>query len=222
MSKMDKEKMRLYQRERRKRLRGADVSAKIRMFVSPVKPKMELDEIKKLRGSSVPIDDGYKIYFLFRGDEIVYIGQTRSLLNRISAHQNGTVDTAKKEFDSIAVVSSTKESVNDDERVYIGHYAPKHNVHHKQRQYVTTIDCLGCAELRGIIDQRDLELKGLRESLSVLPAGTCKGCSDRDTANMILRLKLVAVEKELGMIKRDRKVEKQDEPRSPYRLGPGV
>ena len=84
------------------------------------------------------------------------------------------------------------------------------------------IDCLGCAELRGIIDQRDLELKGLRESLSVAPAGTCKGCSDRDTANLILRTKVTMLEKELGLLKREKKVEREEVPKSPYRLGPGV
>ena len=84
------------------------------------------------------------------------------------------------------------------------------------------IDCLGCAELRGVVDQKDLELKGLKESLSVAPAGVCKGCSDRDMANAILRAKVLMLEKELGLLKREKKVEREEVPKSPYRLGPGV
>jgi len=84
------------------------------------------------------------------------------------------------------------------------------------------IDCLGCAELRGVVDQKDLELKGLRESLSVLPAGVCKGCSDRDMANAILRARVLMLEKELGLLKREKKVEREEVLKSPYRLGPGV
>lgn len=59
----------------------------------------------------------------------------------------------------------------------------------------------------------------------ITPANTlipCKSCSDKDTANAILRAKVLMLEKELGLLKRERKIEKQDEPKSPYRLGVGV
>jgi predicted GIY-YIG superfamily endonuclease len=157
----NKEEMRLYQQARRRRLRGETVTTVIQRFVTPVKPKMDIEEIKQLRSSAIPIDDGYKIYFLFQGDEVVYIGQTRSLLSRISAHQNGTVDTAKKDFDSISVVPSTKESVNDDERVYIGYYSPKHNKHNKRRQYVTEVGLCGNCNLL------EIEIKKLKADLAL-------------------------------------------------------
>jgi len=58
---------------------------------------------------------------------------------------------------------------------------------------------------------------------SVTPVtGICNACNDKDTANTILRAKVLMLEKELALLKRERKVEKQDEPKSPYRLGPGV
>lgn len=84
------------------------------------------------------------------------------------------------------------------------------------------IDCLGCVELGEAVDAKDKELDALRKKDVMAPAGSCKGCSDRDTANAILRAKVLMLEKELGLLKRERKIEKQDEPKSPYRLGVGV
>ena len=204
----DKEAMRLYQQARRKRLRGFEVSAKIRMFVSPVEPKMDFEKIKSLRGSSVPIDDGYKIYFLFSGDEIVYIGQTRSLLTRISAHHNGTKETVKKDFDSIAVVPSTKETVNDDERIYIGYYAPKHNVCNKQKQYIATSECPDCKLLNLEIARLREEILSLRAEKST-PAGIIKTKDDAARVVGGLGFKRVAHDPRCGcMICKPLKVDK--------------
>ena len=49
----------------------------------------------------------------------------------------------------------------------------------------------------------------------------CQECKNKDMANAILRAKVLMLEKELGLLKREQKP-KLDEPRSPYRLGPGV
>ena len=87
------------------------------------------------------------------------------------------------------------------------------------------IDCLGCAELREVVEVKDVELVSLRSKLVVAPTGSCKGCADRDTTNLILKARLVMVEKELTLMKRDRKVLDavggDGCKASPYRLGPG-
>lgn len=122
-----KEEMRLYQKERRLKQK----TAKIRSLLNVIPQKLSFEELKNLRGTTVPIDDGFKIYFLFSGDEIVYIGQTRSLLNRISNHKNGLGLTMKKDFNSIAVIDSDRDNINYEEYCYISHYAPKYNKNHK-------------------------------------------------------------------------------------------
>ncbi len=51
----------------------------------------------------------------------------------------------------------------------------------------------------------------------VLPVLPCRGCEDRDTANKILRAKLLMAEKELTLLRRDRQAmqdAKKDMPRN--------
>lgn len=83
--------------------------------------------------------------------------------------------------------------------------------------------CPDCVELMGEIEDLNLEIKGLTAALPTVGAvGVCGGCSDKDMANKILRAKVLMLEKELGLLKREKKVEREEAPKSPYRLGPGV
>ena len=70
-----------------------------------------------------PIDFviGPSIYFLFDGDEIVYIGRSRNVMKRISAHLND------KYFDSYAVFWVGKSRSVEIEAAMIGLYRPKYN-----------------------------------------------------------------------------------------------
>jgi hypothetical protein len=123
-----KEEARLYKQEYRKRLReqGRPVGNAQRSGLS--QPKLGIDEIRGLRSDAIPLSAvGWFIYFLFSGEQIVYVGQTRSLLPRVQVHKNGTIDSEKKDFDSIALVPSTKETINREELGYIKWFSPKYN-----------------------------------------------------------------------------------------------
>lgn len=51
---------------------------------------------------------------------------------------------------------------------------------------------------------------------------SCQGCSDKDMANKILRAKVLMLERELVLLKREKKADQEETPKSPYRLGPGI
>lgn len=66
------------------------------------------------------------IYFLMNGDELVYIGKTTKLADRLTSHNGDTMN--KKEFDSIFFLPIEKNWELDVlERCYIEMYKPKYN-----------------------------------------------------------------------------------------------
>jgi hypothetical protein len=66
--------------------------------------------------------DACGVYFLISSDEIVYIGQSVNIANRISAHKD-------KSFDSVAFVGCKKSELDILESLYIIAYQPKLNGH---------------------------------------------------------------------------------------------
>lgn len=169
---LSRDRMREYQRERRARLGGLAKTERIRVFVDPVEPKFTLEELKQIRGRSIPIDDGVKIYFLFRGDEIVYIGQSASLLQRISTHS--FCKDNKKDFDSVAVISSDKEHVKAEERAYINYHKPEYNKTNKQPH--TKLVCPECERLRKEIAELTRQLNEERaKKKGVVAASSSSG-----------------------------------------------
>lgn len=70
-------------------------------------------------------DNIYFVYFLCDGDEIVYVGQTSILTNRIKTHK------PDKEFTDVyyITVQSTKEALRV-EAYYIRRFKPKYNKTH--------------------------------------------------------------------------------------------
>lgn len=64
----------------------------------------------------------FNIYFLFNKDDIVYIGRTKRLEDRILAHKKGDFI-----FDSYSVLEVDEEDFSDLEKYYIFKYKPMYN-----------------------------------------------------------------------------------------------
>lgn len=64
---------------------------------------------------------GTGVYFLFQGDQIVYVGQTRSIAERIGQH------IKTKAFDSFAWIEVPKDRLEAVERAYINSLRPPLN-----------------------------------------------------------------------------------------------
>jgi excinuclease UvrABC nuclease subunit len=81
---------------------------------------LEKDEIesKKEKISSVPI-----VYFLFMGNEIVYIGKSESGYARIDKH----IKEGTKIFDSYSYIKCFGGMLSRYEKAYIEKYKPKYN-----------------------------------------------------------------------------------------------
>lgn len=63
------------------------------------------------------------IYFLVKGNEVVYVGQSSSVLSRIGTH----ILDKNKEFDAFSFMSVPKESLDILETIYIKVLNPKFN-----------------------------------------------------------------------------------------------
>lgn len=64
---------------------------------------------------------GPAVYFLYKGDEIVYVGQTNNLLRRVASH------FGFKDFDHFSYIACRKEELTELERRAILKYRPKLN-----------------------------------------------------------------------------------------------
>jgi len=59
------------------------------------------------------------VYFLFDGDDLVYVGQSRNVLYRVGGHLKSI-----KEFDSYGVVECEADQLDSLEAAYIKRYQP--------------------------------------------------------------------------------------------------
>jgi len=73
------------------------------------------------------------IYILFDGDEIVYVGQSKSPYSRLSAHQRD------KHFSAVRLLPCLKHRMSYWEKKLIKKYSPKLNKTHNENK-VTSID----------------------------------------------------------------------------------
>ena len=73
------------------------------------------------------------IYFLFDGDEIVYIGQSINPYSRITQH------IKKKKFSHVRFLPCSSRRMNYWEQKLISKYNPKYNVTHNKRYNVTSL-----------------------------------------------------------------------------------
>jgi predicted GIY-YIG superfamily endonuclease len=64
------------------------------------------------------------VYFLFSGDEIVYVGKSENGIARILQH----VSEGQKLFTHYSYIVVEKDSLESEERAYIKSYRPKYNI----------------------------------------------------------------------------------------------
>jgi hypothetical protein len=87
-----------------------------------VKRYPNLEEIRLRASGKISLSQSeYVIYFLFNNEELIYIGQTRNLLKRISVHKRTKV------FDKISIVETDYKDVMCLEQGYIKKYKPIYN-----------------------------------------------------------------------------------------------
>ena len=89
--------------------------------------------LNELLARRVFLPSNHVVYVLFKGDSIVYVGQTAQLPQRLAAHLNRGID-----FDSYSIVEVPHENTmchRDAEAAYIRAYSPPLNaVHHPERK----------------------------------------------------------------------------------------
>jgi len=74
------------------------------------------------------------IYFLFKGNEIVYIGQTNNLFSRIKSHKKGKRSKCQpiKRFDTFGYITISYrfgcDNINNAEAYYIRKHKPLYNI----------------------------------------------------------------------------------------------
>ena len=100
------------------------------------------------------------VYFLFDGDEMVYIGQSRDILLRLRVHEAD----ATKPFDRWAYVDVPEKDLMDVEARYIRMFQPPYNRTHQvfpRRRHIRPSKTLGkvVATARGLrlIDDQPLD-----------------------------------------------------------------
>ena len=82
---------------------------------------LEVDELLKISQKVVKFKP--RVYFLFDGDEIVYVGSTTQFESRILSHQR-----SKKVFDKFAYLDCSLEQMEFIEYRYINKFNPKYNI----------------------------------------------------------------------------------------------
>ena len=81
-----------------------------------------MKEIKDLKRYEI-LDSDSGVYFLYQGDEIVYVGQAMSVYSRVGVHKK----TGEIAFDSFSFISLDIEEADAVESRYILELQPKHN-----------------------------------------------------------------------------------------------
>ncbi|WP_257540564.1 AlpA family phage regulatory protein [Sphingobium sp. CFD-1] len=83
--------------------------------------------VDRLREFAVPIADmmhgGTGLYFLWRGDSVVYVGQTRAGFLRIATHMSNT----GMAFDAVGFLRCPSSELDAAERAYIDRLLPEYN-----------------------------------------------------------------------------------------------
>jgi hypothetical protein len=162
MKKRTREEARLYARARRARIKAKGVNLQDKRRLVVVAPEYAIDKLLAIRRDSIPISFGdCNIYFLFQDEEVVYVGQSKSLLPRIAAHRGGNRDTDKKIFNAIALVEVTPENVNSEELKYIKWFSPRYNKVGVPKIPVTPI-------ASSLQEEYELRLKILRGRVAIL------------------------------------------------------
>lgn len=91
------------------------------------KPLEKLHNLKCLPFDKVGYGSG--VYFLCKGNDIVYVGESTCLIARISAHLHEKI----KDFDSVYFLSIAPHARRKVEKAFIQHYNPKYNIQKENR-----------------------------------------------------------------------------------------
>lgn len=87
------------------------------------------DALSKIRDLKFPVqsssDDTGHIYFLFKGDEVVYVGQTTVGMNRVYHHK--TKAGGCKDFDSVTMLECDVNELDKMESEWIIRLRPRYN-----------------------------------------------------------------------------------------------
>ncbi|MBX9604650.1 MAG: GIY-YIG nuclease family protein [Gammaproteobacteria bacterium] len=87
---------------------------------------MVLHSIEAISASRQPLPPVYcGVYFLFEGDELVYIGQSVNIVQRIHAHEK--IRHSGRDITSWAFQPCAPEDLRALEHLYIGIYRPPLN-----------------------------------------------------------------------------------------------
>ena len=79
---------------------------------------------------TVPHIKGTFIYFLLKDNEVVYVGQTKSGLDRPFQHKD-------KDFDMVKILPCDESELNEMEDFYILKYEPKYNKFFSASTYIS-------------------------------------------------------------------------------------
>ena len=95
---------------------------------------------KKILSSKREFKEDYIIYALINNNEIVYIGQSKNIVVRLSSHR-----TSNKVFDRWCIVENlgtytTSKEVNRLEEKYIRKFLPKYNKIHNTEYQKKVLD----------------------------------------------------------------------------------
>jgi hypothetical protein len=97
---------------------------------TPMIDIMSLNELRALPGDTGDLIDVCAVYFLWRGADLLYIGQSACLENRVFAHErrrDGYHAGVQIPFDRYTFIQIGKEAIDATETAYIRTYRPPYN-----------------------------------------------------------------------------------------------
>lgn len=97
-------------------------------FFDPI--EMGLEDPTEIRSRASRIEKVSGVYFLFDGDELVYVGESGDIYGRVQSHR-AVAQTGGKKFDHAAFMEYPAEQRKKVEASYIRKYRPKYNFVHK-------------------------------------------------------------------------------------------
>lgn len=78
--------------------------------------------IDDVMSSAIPCNSSTGVYFLIKGFEVVYVGQSVDIFRRVGRHKDNDID-----FDSFTILACGKEDLDRLESLYIDALLPKYN-----------------------------------------------------------------------------------------------
>lgn len=131
------------------------------------------------------------VYFLLDNDEVVYVGQSKTGLDRAFSHRD-------KVFDEVSYVRCKENELDDCESFYIKKYKPKYNKTpgssnysmlkaKKYIRYISQIDDLSIKDLKKIINYLQIEVYTLNSSLYISEDSVFEIIKYIDENNITLR-----------------------------------